>query len=105
VLLLNSDATAPPDLLERLDRALAANPRAGIAGPVVLSRTTPDRIASLGMRYSVRTGRMRHLGFGASADGSAPSDARSSTRLDCSTNGISSASRTWTCVCGRGAPG
>jgi GT2 family glycosyltransferase len=57
----------PPDCLERLQARLAAAPDAGIAGPVVLSRSEPDRIASVGMSYDSRTGRMRHRGFGARA--------------------------------------
>ncbi|MBI3400188.1 MAG: glycosyltransferase [Acidobacteria bacterium] len=67
VLLVNSDIIVPPDCVERLDRALAASPGAGIAGPVVMMRSEPDVIASLGMSYSPATGRMRHQGFGASA--------------------------------------
>jgi GT2 family glycosyltransferase len=64
VLLVNSDMIVPPDCVERLERSLAASPRAGIAGPVVLARSEPDFIASLGMSYSPATGRMRHRGFG-----------------------------------------
>jgi GT2 family glycosyltransferase/glycosyltransferase involved in cell wall biosynthesis len=64
VALVNSDVSIPPDCLERLEECLAAMPDAGIAGPVVLSRSAPDRIASLGMSYSPLTGRMRHHGFG-----------------------------------------
>lgn len=64
VLLVNSDVIVPPDCVERLERCLAASPGAGIAGPVVLARSEPDRIASLGMSYSPSSGRMRHRGFG-----------------------------------------
>ncbi len=63
VLLANSDVVVPPDCVERLERALESMPGAGIAGPVVVSRANPDRIASLGMSYDPRTGRMRHRGF------------------------------------------
>src|SRR4029077_5641489 len=49
VLLVNSDVIVPPDCVERLHYCLETTPTAGIAGPVVLSRSEPDRIASLGM--------------------------------------------------------
>ena len=65
VALVNSDVIVPPDCLELLEACLAATPAAGIAGPVVLSRSEPDRIASLGMSYGPRSGRMLHRGFGA----------------------------------------
>ena len=64
VLLVNSDMTVPPDCVERLERCLDTQ-RAGITGPVVLARSDPGWIASLGMAYAPGTGRMRHLGFGA----------------------------------------
>ena len=64
VLLVNSDVIVPPDAVERLEESLDAAPHAGIAGPVVLSRSEPDTIASLGMSYTPFTGRMRHGGAG-----------------------------------------
>jgi GT2 family glycosyltransferase/glycosyltransferase involved in cell wall biosynthesis len=64
VLLVNSDVIVPPDCVERLERCLEAQ-RAGIAGPVVLARSEPGWVASLGMSYAPRTGRMRHRGVGA----------------------------------------
>jgi GT2 family glycosyltransferase/glycosyltransferase involved in cell wall biosynthesis len=64
VLLVNSDVIVPPDCVERLEQCLETAPSAGIAGPVVLARSEPDMIASLGMSYSAATGRMRHRGFG-----------------------------------------
>jgi GT2 family glycosyltransferase len=64
VLLVNSDVIVPPDTIERLEACLAAASGAGIAGPVVLARSEPDRIASLGMSYEPSTGRMRHRGHG-----------------------------------------
>jgi GT2 family glycosyltransferase len=63
VLLVNSDVIVPPDCVERLERALRSA-GAGIAGPAVLARSAPDIVASLGMSYRPRTGRMRHRGFG-----------------------------------------
>jgi len=66
VLLVNSDVIVPPDAVEHLERCLEATPDAGIAGPVVVARSEPDRIASLGMSYAPSTGRMRHRGYGAS---------------------------------------
>jgi GT2 family glycosyltransferase/glycosyltransferase involved in cell wall biosynthesis len=72
VLLVNSDVIVPPDAVEHLERCLGATPGAGIAGPVVLARSEPDRIASLGMSYAPSTGRMRHRGNGATAGGEQP---------------------------------
>jgi GT2 family glycosyltransferase len=63
VMLVNSDVIVPPDCVERLEEGLEA-PGAGIVGPIVLSRSAPDLVASLGMSYSPATGRMRHRGFG-----------------------------------------
>jgi GT2 family glycosyltransferase/glycosyltransferase involved in cell wall biosynthesis len=62
VLLVNSDVIVPPDCLTELERAIDATPGAGIAGPVVLSRSCPDQVASLGISYAPATGRMRHRG-------------------------------------------
>ena len=66
VLLVNSDVIVPPDCVAALERALHATPGAGIAGPVVVSRTSPGRIASSGIAYNKATGRMRHKDVGAS---------------------------------------
>lgn len=65
VLLVNSDVYVPPDCLARLEQSFDAVPHAGIAGPVVLARSEPDRVASLGMSYAPVSGRMRHCEFGA----------------------------------------
>jgi GT2 family glycosyltransferase/glycosyltransferase involved in cell wall biosynthesis len=64
ILLVNSDVIVPPDCLARLERALAVSPCAGIAGPVVRSRSHPDVIASRGMTYVAAIGRMRHRDSG-----------------------------------------
>ena len=64
VLLINSDAVLAPDALEKLLGAAKANPRAGVLAPVTLSREEPDRIASAGIRFSLATGRMRHIAAG-----------------------------------------
>ena len=76
VLLINSDVLVPPDCVARLATALDETPNAGIAGPLVLSRSEPDRIASAGLSYSPRSGRMRHRGFGDPAAGSSAAPAR-----------------------------
>jgi GT2 family glycosyltransferase len=65
VLLANSDVIVPPDCIARLEQCLDRVPEAGIAGPVVLTRSEPDRIASLGMSYVTFSGRMRHRAAGA----------------------------------------
>jgi len=59
VLLVNSDVTVPPDCTARLVEALTAKPDAGIAGPTLLARDTPDRIDSAGLLFDVTSGRMR----------------------------------------------
>ena len=64
VLLVNSDAVVPPDCTARLDAALVQTPGAGIAGPVLVSSTHPDLIASAGISYDTVSGRMRHLRHG-----------------------------------------
>jgi hypothetical protein len=63
VLLVNSDAIVPPDSIEHLERCLDAAPDAGIAGPVILARSHPGEVQSLGMSYAPISGRMRHLGY------------------------------------------
>lgn len=69
VLLLNGDVVLPPDALGALEDALLAEAGAGIAGPLLLSRARPDRIASAGIRLSGASGRMRHLRYGERAPG------------------------------------
>jgi len=64
VLLVNSDAVVAPDAVECLVAIAEGNPEIGIVAPVLLSREEPDRIASAGIRFSARTGRMRHRGAG-----------------------------------------
>jgi GT2 family glycosyltransferase len=51
-------------MVEALATALDADPTFGIVSPVVVSRENPDLVESIGIRYSPRTGRMRHVGFG-----------------------------------------
>jgi GT2 family glycosyltransferase/glycosyltransferase involved in cell wall biosynthesis len=62
VFLLGSDALVRRDTLGRLEAALGDHSRAGIAGPVILSRGDPRRSLSHGIRFSGLTGRMRHEG-------------------------------------------
>jgi GT2 family glycosyltransferase len=62
VLLSNSDVTALPETLGALETLMHAS-SAGIVGPMVLERSNPGKIASLGMSYSRTTGRMRHRAF------------------------------------------
>jgi GT2 family glycosyltransferase len=66
VLLVNSDVIVPPDCVARLEQCLDASPAAGIAGPVVLARSNPARVESLGMSLAPQTGRMRPRGCGGS---------------------------------------
>ena len=64
IVLVNSDVVVTPDCLGILQRSLEIVPDAGIAGPMVLSRSEPDRIASLGLSFDPRTGRMRERSAG-----------------------------------------
>lgn len=64
VLLLNNDAVLHPHALRRLADVLWSDERIGLAAPVTVSREEPQIIASAGMRYDPRTGRMRHRAAG-----------------------------------------
>jgi len=64
VFLVNSDMIVPSACVDRLREALEKS-GAGIAGPVVLSRSAPDRVGTLGISYRSSTGRMRHNALGA----------------------------------------
>ncbi len=79
VMLVNSDAIVPPDCIAALERCLDATTDGGVAGPVLRSRSHPGRLASAGMSYTPRSGRMRHLSFGARA---APREVRPDRRVD-----------------------
>jgi GT2 family glycosyltransferase/glycosyltransferase involved in cell wall biosynthesis len=76
VLLVNSDVIVPPDTILLLERCLDSMSRHGIVGPTVLARSNPAEIASLGMSYSSRTGRMRHRANGRRIDPGQPPSAR-----------------------------
>jgi GT2 family glycosyltransferase/glycosyltransferase involved in cell wall biosynthesis len=60
VAIANSDVVAARDALARLAAALDVRPDIGVVGPLVLSRADPTRVASCGLLYDARTGRMRH---------------------------------------------
>jgi GT2 family glycosyltransferase/glycosyltransferase involved in cell wall biosynthesis len=64
VLLLNSDTVLHPAALRELADVLWSGDRIGIVSAVSVSREEPQIIASAGMRYDARTGRMRHLAAG-----------------------------------------
>jgi len=64
VLLVNSDVILPHDALKTLNAELDRHRTAGIAGPIVVARHAPDSVATMGMDYSKRTGRMRHRAVG-----------------------------------------
>jgi GT2 family glycosyltransferase len=64
VLLVNSDVVIAPDAIDHLLAAMASDDTVGIAGPLLLSRERPGLIASAGIVYSRRTGRMRQRGAG-----------------------------------------
>ncbi len=65
ILLLNSDALLAADAVEKLSAALDGDATVGIAAPVILDATDPGRIASCGISFSARTGRMRMVEAGA----------------------------------------
>lgn len=64
VFLLNSDAEVSPGCVGRLDDALQTAQQVGIAAPLLLSREDSAVVASAGIDYDTRTGRMleRHAG-------------------------------------------
>jgi GT2 family glycosyltransferase/glycosyltransferase involved in cell wall biosynthesis len=64
VLLVNSDTVLRPDAVPALLEAARRHPAAGVIAPVLLSRGEPDRIASAGIRFDRRSGRMRHRAAG-----------------------------------------
>jgi GT2 family glycosyltransferase/glycosyltransferase involved in cell wall biosynthesis len=64
VLLLNADVLLPADAIARLREVLERHPEVGIVGPVLLARGDPRRVASTGLAFSPRTGRMRHIDHG-----------------------------------------
>lgn len=64
VFLLNSDAAVAADCIARLDEALTADPRLGIVAPLLLSRGDSAVIASEGIDYDQRSGRMRERSTG-----------------------------------------
>ena len=64
VALVNSDVVVSPSALAQLEAAIAKSGHIGIAGPLVLSRAEPDIVASAGIAYDARTGRMRNRAFG-----------------------------------------
>jgi GT2 family glycosyltransferase len=64
VLLVNGDARPTPPCVGRLEAALAAEPAAGVAGPVLVAADDPGRVTSAGIAFSPRTGRMLNEGHG-----------------------------------------
>lgn len=72
ILLLNSDVVMPPNTVGELERALSAEGHLGIVAPIVVSRTDPDHVQSLGISYTASTGRMRHYGHRARLSRVAP---------------------------------
>jgi GT2 family glycosyltransferase len=67
VFLVNSDVIVAADCLEHLEGAADRRPDVGIVGPVVLARSEPGQVASIGISYDPVTGRMRHQHVGARA--------------------------------------
>jgi hypothetical protein len=65
VFLVNSDVIVPPDCVEALMAVLDAEPHAGIAGPVIVSRSAPDTVIARGVSYDLATGRLRLRDHGA----------------------------------------
>src|SRR4030095_9366654 len=64
LLALNADVVLASEALGRLAAALAADPAAGVAGPLVLARKVPDRVGSAGMTYREGSGRVRQRAHG-----------------------------------------
>jgi len=64
VFLLNSDARVTETTVGGLVEALQSRPDAGAAGPAILTGSDPPQLESLGGNIDLRTGRIRHQGFG-----------------------------------------
>ena len=64
VLFLNSDVIVTRDAVGQMEKALDADDCLGIVGPMLVSRSGPEWVESLGIRYSRLTGRVRHRGYG-----------------------------------------
>ncbi len=68
VMLVNSDLILAPSALQTMLATLRDHPDAGIAAPIVLTRSRPGIVATAGMKFSEVTGRMRHPENGAAFD-------------------------------------
>jgi GT2 family glycosyltransferase len=68
VLLVNSDAVLVPSCLTHLEGALDAHADSAIAAPLILARTDPATVASAGIDYDRRIGRMRERHAGRRRD-------------------------------------
>ncbi len=64
IFLLNSDARVTETTVEGLVAALIDHPHAGAAGPAILTAAEPPVLESLGGTVDLRSGRIRHQGFG-----------------------------------------
>lgn len=76
VLLVNSDAVLAPGAIDHLVEAAERDERAGVVAPVLVSREEPDHIASAGISFSRRSGRMRHRAAGHRVSSLEPGTAR-----------------------------
>jgi GT2 family glycosyltransferase len=76
VLLVNSDAVVSPGAVSAMERALDADARLGIVGPLLVSYDNPDIIESAGISYDRFSGRMRHACSGARRSAAAVVDRR-----------------------------
>ncbi len=64
IFLLNSDALVTETTVEGLVDALTGHPGSGAAGPAILTGTEPPVLESLGGTVDLRSGRIRHRGYG-----------------------------------------
>jgi hypothetical protein len=69
VVLLNNDVEVEPECIARLEQAIDGNARAGVCGPLILTRGAPDRIWAAGGKLSCRENVSRLRGFGQSMNG------------------------------------
>jgi GT2 family glycosyltransferase len=64
VLFLSGEVEVAADTVSRLTASLARFPELGVVGPALREKSAPDRLVTAGMRWSARSGRVKHTGRG-----------------------------------------
>jgi GT2 family glycosyltransferase len=64
VFFLSGEVEVQPDTLARLEGALVRHGELGVVGPLLRSKSSPGTVVTDGMRWSPRSGRVKHPGKG-----------------------------------------